>query len=182
MRRPHVIGVRMHVVTRRSSVVCTGPLSAVVQDDPPALLTAFSPSMVVLHAPVEEVSPVGLSGPSQEKTRESMSMTTDLTLQCLDCGRDFAFSSGEQKFYASHGLTYNPSRCPECRAARKSARGSARAELAPYPRYIATCFSCGREALVPFLPRGDKPIYCSACFQQLGGGAGSASTHSYTRS
>jgi len=31
--------------------------------------------------------------------------------------------------------------------------------------YSATCASCGREALVPFQPRGDKPVYCSDCFQ-----------------
>jgi len=29
-----------------------------------------------------------------------------------------------------------------------------------------TCSSCGNEARVPFQPRGDKPVYCSDCFQQ----------------
>ncbi len=41
--------------------------------------------------------------------------------------------------------------------------------------YTATCASCGREAKVPFVPRGDKPVYCSDCFQQQrrsGGGGG----------
>jgi CxxC-x17-CxxC domain-containing protein len=32
--------------------------------------------------------------------------------------------------------------------------------------YSATCASCGREAKVPFMPRGDKPVYCSDCFRQ----------------
>jgi CxxC-x17-CxxC domain-containing protein len=32
--------------------------------------------------------------------------------------------------------------------------------------HSATCASCGREAKVPFVPRGDKPVYCSDCFQQ----------------
>lgn len=31
--------------------------------------------------------------------------------------------------------------------------------------HTATCSSCGREAQVPFLPRGDKPVYCTECFQ-----------------
>jgi CxxC-x17-CxxC domain-containing protein len=31
--------------------------------------------------------------------------------------------------------------------------------------YPATCSSCGKEAMVPFVPRGDKPVYCSDCFQ-----------------
>jgi CxxC-x17-CxxC domain-containing protein len=41
--------------------------------------------------------------------------------------------------------------------------------------YTATCSSCGGEARVPFQPRGDKPVYCSNCFQQIGGGGGARS-------
>ena len=32
--------------------------------------------------------------------------------------------------------------------------------------HTVTCASCGREAKVPFMPRGDKPVYCDDCFQQ----------------
>jgi len=32
--------------------------------------------------------------------------------------------------------------------------------------HSVTCASCGKEAKVPFLPRGDKPVYCDDCFQQ----------------
>lgn len=32
--------------------------------------------------------------------------------------------------------------------------------------HSVTCANCGREAKVPFLPRGDKPVYCDDCFQQ----------------
>ena len=28
------------------------------------------------------------------------------------------------------------------------------------------CSACGREAQVPFVPRGDRPVYCSDCFRQ----------------
>jgi CxxC-x17-CxxC domain-containing protein len=38
--------------------------------------------------------------------------------------------------------------------------------------FTATCSSCGREARVPFQPRGDKPVYCSDCYQTMGGGGG----------
>jgi CxxC-x17-CxxC domain-containing protein len=31
--------------------------------------------------------------------------------------------------------------------------------------HTTTCSGCGREAQVPFLPRGDKPVYCAECFQ-----------------
>jgi CxxC-x17-CxxC domain-containing protein len=42
----------------------------------------------------------------------------------------------------------------------------------PREMHSATCASCGKEALVPFVPRGDKPVYCSDCFQQQRGGSG----------
>ena len=32
--------------------------------------------------------------------------------------------------------------------------------------HTVTCASCGKEAKVPFIPRGDKPVYCDECFQQ----------------
>jgi CxxC-x17-CxxC domain-containing protein len=98
-------------------------------------------------------------------------LTTDQTLRCRECGRDFLFTVGEQEFYASRGLLNTPSRCPECRSARKSAMSGGsvggRREM-----FTATCSSCGREARVPFQPRGDKPVYCSDCYQQMGGGGG----------
>ena len=40
----------------------------------------------------------------------------------------------------------------------------------PREMFSATCSSCGQEAQVPFQPSGDKPVYCSTCFQQRGGG------------
>ena len=51
---------------------------------------------------------------------------SDKTLTCRDCGRPFEFTSGEQEFYASRGFTNEPSRCPECRAARKASGGDSR--------------------------------------------------------
>lgn len=100
-------------------------------------------------------------------------MATDQTLRCRECGRDFVFTVGEQEFYASRGLMNTPSRCPECRASRKaSMSGGYGGERAPRQMYTATCSSCGGEARVPFQPRGDKPVYCSQCYQQIGGGAG----------
>ncbi|MFH1602033.1 MAG: CxxC-x17-CxxC domain-containing protein [Candidatus Shapirobacteria bacterium] len=34
----------------------------------------------------------------------------------------------------------------------------------------AVCDECGRNCQVPFRPSGDKPIYCSDCFEKRGGG------------
>ena len=101
-------------------------------------------------------------------------MATDQTLRCRECGRDFVFTAGEQEFYQSKGLMNTPARCPECRAARKasmSGGGSYGGERPARQMYTATCSSCGGVARVPFQPRGDKPVYCSDCFQQQGSGS-----------
>ena len=34
--------------------------------------------------------------------------------------------------------------------------------------YSAVCASCGKNCEVPFRPTGDKPIYCSKCFEAVG--------------
>ena len=104
----------------------------------------------------------------------------DKTLTCRDCGSQFTFTQGEQEFYASKGLMNQPSRCPDCRSARKRSQGgggssytSNGGSFSPggYDRpqremYEVTCDSCGQPARVPFQPRGDRPVYCSDCFQQ----------------
>jgi CxxC-x17-CxxC domain-containing protein len=94
-------------------------------------------------------------------------MYNDEYLRCVDCGRDFVFTSGEQEFFASKGFQNKPNRCPECRAARKGARSSGGGGGAGRPRremFTATCSQCGGVAEVPFQPRTDKPVYCRDCF------------------
>jgi hypothetical protein len=44
------------------------------------------------------------------------------SIKCSDCGTTFAFSAGEQEFYATKGFTNEPKRCPGCRAAKKAQR------------------------------------------------------------
>ncbi|HEV7665513.1 MAG TPA: zinc-ribbon domain containing protein [Chloroflexota bacterium] len=116
-------------------------------------------------------------------------MSADTTLTCRDCGQAFTFTSGEQDFYASRGFS-EPSRCADCRAARKQQRDggggssyssygsssssygggySSGGERAPREMFSATCSSCGQEAQVPFQPSQDKPVYCSTCFEQRRG-------------
>lgn len=92
-----------------------------------------------------------------------------MTLTCKDCGNQFLFTAGEQEFYQQRGLVNQPGRCPDCRAARKASGGRGGGGGGGYggPRemFTATCSSCGQEARVPFQPRGDKPVYCSNCFE-----------------
>ncbi|TAK33764.1 MAG: zinc-binding protein [Chloroflexota bacterium] len=93
---------------------------------------------------------------------------SDKTLQCQDCGRDFTFTAGEQEFYAQRGLQNEPRRCPECRSARKHERGEG--GRGSREMHSATCAACGAETQVPFVPRGDRPVYCSSCYQNVRGG------------
>jgi len=53
----------------------------------------------------------------EEKRQQELAMAIQIT--CVECGRVFAFSKGEQDYYRSKGFT-NPKRCPECRGRRKN--------------------------------------------------------------
>jgi CxxC-x17-CxxC domain-containing protein len=92
---------------------------------------------------------------------------SDRTLTCVQCGNDFTFSAEDQQYHAERGYQ-DPKRCSSCRAERRSSqgRGSDRGYDRPQRQmYSATCARCGKEAQVPFEPRGDKPVYCSDCYQ-----------------
>ncbi len=105
---------------------------------------------------------------------------SDKQITCLDCGSEFTFTSGEQERFAQLGFTNEPKRCPPCRAAKKASRGSdggegrrpsgGRAGFSSGPRemFSAVCAQCGKQAQVPFQPRGDRPVYCSDCFNNRG--------------
>ena len=36
----------------------------------------------------------------------------------------------------------------------------------PLEMHEVTCDKCGKQCEVPFRPKGDKPVYCSDCFQK----------------
>ena len=88
---------------------------------------------------------------------------TDKNLTCRDCGSTFVFTTGEQEFFAEKGLTNEPGRCPACRSARRSQDGGG----GPRQMHPAVCAQCGIDTQVPFLPRGDRPVYCSDCFSAM---------------
>ena len=87
-------------------------------------------------------------------------MYQDKTLICKDCGNEFVFTAGEQEFYAEKGFENEPARCKDCRVSRKASMREKR-EL-----HVAVCAECGGEAKVPFIPRDDRPVYCSECFSK----------------
>ncbi len=92
----------------------------------------------------------------------------DKTLTCRDCNSTFIFSESEQAFYKEKGFDNEPQRCAECRAIKKQqSRGNDRGGYGRANRemFSAVCAECGKETSVPFRPSGDRPVYCSECFQ-----------------
>ena len=96
----------------------------------------------------------------------SVEVYEDRSLTCRDCAEEFIFSAGEQAFFATKGLTNDPQRCPACRAVAKRARASE----GPREFHAAICGACGGQAIVPFAPRNDRPVYCSSCFDKVRAG------------
>ena len=115
----------------------------------------------------------------------------DLSLLCPDCDRPFLLTAAERLYYRERGYR-EPGHCPDCRASRRAERNgpllaaheaqTVEAEQAQETvygatashgrrgpraiRYPAVCAACGKETEVPFLPRGDRPVYCRECFGQ----------------
>jgi CxxC-x17-CxxC domain-containing protein len=100
---------------------------------------------------------------------------SDKTLICADCGGEFIFTAGEQEFFASRGFQNEPKRCQSCRSTRRSdtrmgGGGGGGFGGGSREMHSITCAQCGTEAMVPFRPRGDRPVYCSDCFSRMRGG------------
>ena len=98
------------------------------------------------------------------------------TLTCVECNNGFAFTVEEQQYHSERGYTNDPKRCPSCRESRRSERntgGYGGGGGGPREMHSVTCAQCGKDAEVPFRPRGDRPVYCSDCYNKVresGGG------------
>ncbi|MBI2861752.1 MAG: zinc-ribbon domain containing protein [Chloroflexi bacterium] len=87
----------------------------------------------------------------------------DKTLTCRECGASFVFSVGEQMFFQEKGFLNEPQRCPNCRANRRQDRGRSGTR----EQYQTVCAECGQATKVPFVPRLDRPVYCSSCYERV---------------
>lgn len=89
---------------------------------------------------------------------------TEKMLVCRDCGEEFAFTVGEQEFYAEKGFQNEPKRCLDCRRNRKREKrgggGNSRRAF-----HTVVCAECGQETQVPFEPKEGRPVYCRDCFE-----------------
>jgi CxxC-x17-CxxC domain-containing protein len=100
-------------------------------------------------------------------------LPTDAVLSCRDCGGSISISDEERRFFAALDHVHPPSRCPACREARKT-RQAERGTGAVAPGFrelrqtwtTIVCNSCGESAVVPFVARPGRSVYCTACFQR----------------
>ena len=83
----------------------------------------------------------------------------DRALTCRECGGSFLFTASEQEFYAAKGFENEPTRCPDCRSARRGSSRRGGREMTEI-----ACAACGIVTDVPFKPTGTKPVYCRDCY------------------
>ena len=96
----------------------------------------------------------------------------DRTLTCQDCSQPFTFSAEDQTYHAEKGYTNEPKRCLPCRQARRNDRsygGGGGYDRGPREMHPVICAECGKDTMVPFQPRGDRPVYCSDCYSRQAG-------------
>lgn len=102
----------------------------------------------------------------------------DQPVRCRECGKEFVWTVADQEEAASRGHHHTPSRCGDCRVARRQRRGESghvpTHEMSGGPggrqrreMHTAICAECGAQAQVPFVPRNDRPVYCSNCFEKV---------------
>jgi CxxC-x17-CxxC domain-containing protein len=95
---------------------------------------------------------------------------TDRLLTCVECGKEFIFTAGEQLFFFDKQFKNDPKRCKPCKskryggAAAKQAGGPAAAGISR-TETRTHCSECGVETTVPFRPTQGRPVLCRACFQ-----------------
>ena len=90
------------------------------------------------------------------------------TLACVECNQSFIFTADDQQYHADKGYTNEPKRCPNCRQARRANRGFGGGDFGGGRREMhpVVCAECGKDTEVPFVPRGDRPVYCNECYRQ----------------
>lgn len=91
----------------------------------------------------------------------------DKILTCVECGKEFAFTAGEQEFFSQKGFTNEPKRCKSCKATRRGGGFSS----GPREIFEAVCSQCGQATTVPFRPMPDRPVFCRPCYQARREGA-----------
>ena len=67
----------------------------------------------------KEAQQIAEEEPLKDKKKGRKKVMENIKLVCKDCGKDFDFTVGEQRFYEEKGFAA-PIRCKECRDAKKA--------------------------------------------------------------
>ena len=86
----------------------------------------------------------------------------DKWIVCSDCRELFLWDAGEQHWFWLMRLLNPPKRCKKCRDKRREEKKNQVHESTS-----TKCEHCGASTVVPFVPRGIKPVYCRRCLMSL---------------
>lgn len=108
---------------------------------------------------------------SEQKLRSDEADFYDRKISCIDCGRSFVWTIGEQIFFRDKGLQNPPKRCRHCKrekndriaavTAAQAAGVKQRIEVAVF------CARCDRRTTVPFYPSQGRPVFCRSCYIEM---------------
>ncbi|HTH51915.1 MAG TPA: zinc-ribbon domain containing protein [Pyrinomonadaceae bacterium] len=104
----------------------------------------------------------------EEASQGQAATFEDRPIQCIDCRETFVWSSGEQSFFYSKGLSNPPKRCKPCKKEKNKRLDAIEHARATGQRYRvdikAECARCHKVTTIPFYPSQGRPVYCRACF------------------
>jgi len=88
--------------------------------------------------------------------------------ECSDCRRTLRAARNSELiglYQRSDALSFMESSVSADRRGRSGpSRPNTHRSNVSQQRYNTVCAACGKETQVPFVPRGDRPVYCRECF------------------
>ena len=133
---------------------------------------------------------ITLVGIQDDRFSSDPAMTSSTDIICHNCDTAFAYTDADRDFRETRGRE-RPTLCPDCPSRERRHRNNEliamdqRADSfdpfivhgEPRPdnrnkgrdrgarqQYSAICAACNSETRVPFIPRGDRPVYCRSCY------------------
>ncbi|MEZ5426186.1 MAG: zinc-ribbon domain containing protein [Pyrinomonadaceae bacterium] len=112
-----------------------------------------------------------LSDFNRETFSDEQSEFEDKDILCVDCGKTFVWTEGEQIFFRDKGLRNAPKRCKPCKQAKNERLAAINAAQAAGIKQrievAVTCARCKAQTTVPFYPSQGRPVYCRSCFLEM---------------
>lgn len=120
--------------------------------------------------PVVKFVPANLKEFNQNPFADETTLR-DESISCIDCEKDFIWSSGEQLFFRDKGLQNPPKRCKDCKQAKTERLNSILAADQTGVKHkievAVHCAKCNGYTTVPFYPSQGRPVYCRSCFLEM---------------